>query len=180
VTDHDRLGSLHIRIVKRALIIVPVIVVLCAAAALGGYSAGLSRGSDLEAARAEGTTDGEREGSASGSREGYRRGFRAGRRAGYRKAYDEGLEAAPEPAVERDCGNLVESGAGTYAVKARGPDCDLARTVARRWETECATGGDGSCRVSAGYDCTYRDVGYELGYITCTSGPAQVRFETGA
>jgi len=166
--------------VKRALIFAFAVFVLCAGGALGGYWAGVSRGADLEAARARGTAQGERAGSARGTREGYRRGIRGGRRKGYREAYEEGLESAPQPAIERECGNLVESGAGTYAVKARGTDCGLARRVARQWEDECASEGDGSCRVSAGYDCAYREAGYELGYITCTSGAVQVTFETGA
>jgi hypothetical protein len=154
--------------------------VLAAGGALAGYSLGVSGGADLGGAKGRGEAEGERSGAARGTRGGYRTGLRAGRRTGYRKAYDGGLEVTPEPVAERDCGNLVESGAGTYAVKAKGADCDLARNVARQWETECATGGDGSCRVSAGYECVYRDAGYELGYITCTSGSAQVRFETGA
>ena len=89
-------------------------------------------------------------------------------------------EEPPEESRSADCGDLAESGAGTYNVRATGVDCETAIVIARQWEDECATRPDGSCRVTLGFSCKYRQAGYESGVISCTSGRRAVRFETGA
>jgi hypothetical protein len=88
-------------------------------------------------------------------------------------------EARPAPKAVA-CGDLVESGAGTYDVRATGLDCETAIVIARQWEQECATQPDGSCEVTLGFDCTYRQVAHELGEIACVSGDRRVEFQTGA
>ena len=88
-------------------------------------------------------------------------------------------KARPAPKAAA-CGDLVESGAGTYDVRATGLDCETAIVVARQWEQECATQPDGSCEVTLGFDCTYRQTGYELGEIACVSGERRVEFQTGS
>ena len=85
----------------------------------------------------------------------------------------------PAPKTVR-CGDLVESGAGTYDVRATGVDCETAIVVARQWESECASASDGSCEVTLGFACAYAQTGYELGSITCTMGDRKVSFQTGS
>lgn len=85
-----------------------------------------------------------------------------------------------EPPPVTSCGNLVESGAGSYNVQATGIDCATARQVAAQWEKECAQTPSGSCEVSSGYYCSFQAAGEELGYINCVDGERQVKFETGA
>ena len=86
----------------------------------------------------------------------------------------------PEKPRSADCGDIAQSGAGTYNVRATGVDCETAIVIARQWEDECATRPDGSCRVTLGFSCRYRQAGYESGVINCTSGARAVTFETGA
>ena len=113
--------------------------------------------------------------------------MRAGRRqafrASYRSARRRTIEAragdvAPEP-ISRSCGNLVETGAGSYNIESVAVICDIALQVARQWEMECAanpTATGTSMRESFATTQT----GFELGTLTCTGGSLQVTFETGA
>ena len=109
---------------KRALIFAFAVFVLCAGGALGGYWAGVSRGADLEAARARGTAQGERAGSARGTREGYRRGIRGGRRKGYREAYEEGhIRVTGDPGIQKLIAQVIvrhEDRAQTRKAKSAG------------------------------------------------------------
>jgi hypothetical protein len=97
-----------------------------------------------------------------------------------KRAVVELVVAKERPVETVECGNLVESGAGTYNVHATGLDCETAIVVARQWEQECATQPDGSCEVTLGFACAYRQVAHELGEIACVKGARRVSFETGA
>lgn len=167
------------------------IILVAAGTGVAGYFIGQSvadedsaRQEGFELGRGEGAADGEERGYDRGFSEGRREGYRTGRRRGVREAREEqenpGVPATPSEPVEKACGDLATSGAGTYNVRATGLECTLAITVARQWEEECASDPDGSCVTPAGFDCRYEQAGYELGYITCISGDRRVQFETGA
>ena len=125
-------------------------------------------------------------GAEEGSRRGHRAGLESRTTAGVpvrhtRRARDRTIAAgasdvAPEP-ISRSCGNLVETGAGSYNVRSVDVICDIALQVARQWEMECASNSGGDCTVLAGFYCDYTQTGYELGTISCTSGeqPGDVR-----
>ena len=81
----------------------------------------------------------------------------------------------------KECGDLVESGAGTYDVEAGGVDCGTGREVAQQWEDECASGTPQPCTVSAGFDCSSSSAGTELTRVVCEGpGDQVVLFENGA
>jgi hypothetical protein len=83
--------------------------------------------------------------------------------------------------VKKECGDLVESGAGIYGVVAGGPDCATARGVAKQWEDECASASTSKCTVSSGFVCTYKSRGYESIEVFCENPSRQiVSFESGA
>lgn len=86
----------------------------------------------------------------------------------------------PTKKTPADCGDLGSEGAGSGNIKASGVDCNTARGVAKQWESQCASQPDGSCTVSAGFACRFREAGYEAGVISCTAEDREVRFETGA
>jgi hypothetical protein len=106
-----------------------------------------------------------------------------------------GDEPDPPPSAEQPpapsgqtkyCGQLVESGAGTYDVQGTGVECALARQVAREWQQQCATqqlGASqpgGACTVSAGYECETQREAAELAIIRCTDGTREVKLSFGA
>jgi hypothetical protein len=162
--------------------------ILVLAAAAGAYAFGNASGEDLAAARANGRAKGQRAGAARGAEKGYRDGLARGKKQGYKAAVRQAkkktliggqAEVAAAP-VSRSCGNLVENGAGTYSISSVDVICDIARQVARQWEMQCASKPSGSCTVGAGFACSYKQVGEELGNITCTSGDRRVAFENGA
>jgi hypothetical protein len=174
--------------VPKAVLLTVAIIFVAAGTAAGGYFFGRDSAPDADAAREEGADLGRREGVRMGEERGYQRGYEEGRKRGRRQGAREAREeqesasvpAAPTEPVEKACGDLATSGAGTYNVRAQGLECTLAITVARQWESECASEPDGSCVTPAGFDCRYEQAGIELGYITCTSGDRRVQFETGA
>lgn len=73
-------------------------------------------------------------------------------------------------------GNLANNVFNIRAVKV---SCRKARRVARQWVDECASDEDGSCLVSAGFSCRYRNVG-EQGTVRCGRNQRKVTFDTGA
>ena len=85
--------------------------------------------------------------------------------------------AAVESASAASCGSVNEF---TGRISTPGVGCRTARTVARQWGRECAQRSSGSCSVTAGFYCRYRDFGVEAGRIRCTSGSRVVRFYTGS
>lgn len=89
-------------------------------------------------------------------------------------------ETEPAEPASVDCGDLAQSGAGVYNVRATGVDCETAIVIARQWQDECATRPDGSCRVTLGFSCRYRQKGYESGAIRCAGSRGAVTFEAGA
>jgi hypothetical protein len=171
-------------------IAVPVVlaVLVIVGTAACGYALGRASGEDLTAARDAGRASGQQAGAARGAERGYRAGLKNGERQAYRLAYRQARERtinagrgeiAAQP-VNRSCGNLVESGAGSYNVQSVNVICDIALQVARQWEMECAITPEGDCTVRTGFFCDYTQTGYELGTIACTNGTRQVTFETGA
>jgi hypothetical protein len=89
---------------------------------------------------------------------------------------------APPPVQDGlDCGDLAESGAGTYGVRALEADCGTARQVAQEWENGCVGAQlTNPCTVSAGFECSVDESGLELYRVSCKSGGATVRFENGS
>lgn len=87
------------------------------------------------------------------------------------------LATLPEPSAAASCGNISQN---TGRITTNGVGCSTGRTVARQWETQCASQPDGSCRVSAGFYCRFRSLGHEAATIRCTRGRKVVRFYTGA
>ena len=67
-----------------------------------------------------------------------------------------------------------------FNIRAANVSCPKARRVARQWVDQCASDEDGSCLVSAGFYCRYRDVGYEQGTVRCGRNKRKVTFDTGA
>jgi len=88
-------------------------------------------------------------------------------------------DARPQ-AVKRSCGDLARRGFGIGNLESVDVDCDTARRVTREWEAECATRPSGSCSVSSGFACEFREVGFEGGDVSCTKGNRRVDFMTGA
>lgn len=174
---------------KRVWWMAAVIVALLATL-VGGAAYLLARnsGEDLDRARAKGDREGVRLGSRAGTERGLESGERAGEKRAFKPAYRRarartikgGAGTTAAAPVSRSCGDLVESGAGTYKVQSVNTVCDIATQVARQWEDQCASQPSGTCTVRAGFACTYVDAGIELGRITCTSGSRKVTFETGA
>lgn len=92
------------------------------------------------------------------------------------------VEPVGGSASDTACGDLVESGAGSYNVVAKNESCSVARQVAEEWEQTCASSGDAEepCFVPSNYKCDYEQTGYESGEVTCSSEGSTVRFENGA
>ena len=88
----------------------------------------------------------------------------------------------PPPGTSAECGNLVESGAGSYGVKGNGVDCGRARVVAETWEAVCfgVDPGPQSCPVVYGFSCSQTLTGEEISSVQCVDGDRAVTFENGA
>lgn len=67
-----------------------------------------------------------------------------------------------------------------YDIKTSGASCKTARSTASGWARVCAQKPSGSCTVSTGFYCRYRDAGYEAGKIRCTKRGKWVKFVTGS
>jgi hypothetical protein len=75
------------------------------------------------------------------------------------------------PDLARHCGDLVESGAGVYGVRANRVACGTARRVAGTFYEE---------RAVPGWRCRERRLDLEAFKVRCTRGDALVRFDHGA
>lgn len=95
---------------------------------------------------------------------------------------DGGAPQEPPPGSKIKCGDLVESGAGTYNVVANGANCFTARHMAYLWQEVCLwpDAGPNPCPVIDGFSCISTEVGLELVTIQCTKGRRVVSFENGA
>jgi hypothetical protein len=99
-------------------------------------------------------------------------------------AHTGGAPPAPEPppGSRIKCGDLAESGAGTYNVVANGANCDTALHMAYLWQEICFAPdrGPNPCPVIDGFTCLSTEVGLELVTIQCIKGRRVVSFENGA
>lgn len=88
----------------------------------------------------------------------------------------------PPPGSKIKCGDLAESGAGTYNVVANGANCFTARHMAYLWQEICLApdAGPNPCPVTDGFSCISTEVGVELVTIQCIKGRRVVSFENGA
>jgi len=88
----------------------------------------------------------------------------------------------PPPGSKIKCGDLAESGAGTYDVVANGANCFTARHMAYLWQEICFApdAGPNPCPVIDGFNCISTEVGLELVTIQCIKGRRIVSFENGA
>jgi hypothetical protein len=75
------------------------------------------------------------------------------------------------PDLARQCGDLVESGAGVYRVRANRVACEAARRVAGTFYEE---------RAVPGWRCRERRLDLEAFKVRCTRGDALVRFDHGS
>lgn len=99
-------------------------------------------------------------------------------------AHTDGAPPPPEPppGSKINCGDLAESGAGTYNVVANGANCFTARHMAYLWQEICFApdAGPNPCPVTDGFSCISTEVGLELVTIQCIKGRRVVSFENGA
>lgn len=155
-------------------------------AALAAFLFAYSRGPELSSAERAGVATGTQNGAERGSELGYRAGFRRAYAASKKRAHASAkrktikagaAEASTPTPVSRNCGDLVDSGAGSYSVRSLNVTCGIATQVATQWETNCTSG---SCTVPAGFSCSYTSGGIELIYVTCVDGSRKVTFENGA
>jgi hypothetical protein len=87
--------------------------------------------------------------------------------------------AGPTGHAASRCGDLPDS--LIYNIRTNRVGCHTGRRVASQWGPQCAQRPGGSCRVTAGFYCSYRNTDYEAGAIRCTrNGGRVVRFVTGS
>jgi hypothetical protein len=76
-----------------------------------------------------------------------------------------GVGAAAAAAPVRECGSMPAR--YVFKVQADRVTCERALVIARQWGEQCAQLRTGSCLVTAGFYCRYRDSGFERGTIRC-------------